>query len=406
MAQGYTGSMPESAKRGVPLAAAVPRTAARGRVRVGRFGTRASVGALAVALLTVVSTAAAQISVPTFGTRGGVPDGVVAAFMPALRQAVAEATGLRVSSGDLVTPGIAGSLEPEFARLIAELDNARYAVSGEIARNLTDVGEPYTVNLIVVDGQSKRNTDLISRPLQPNAMAAAVSALASAIAGFTGAAQSLPKGNAGLFVSSEPGHAEVSLDGVSVGRTSDLDVLMLQPGRYQLEVRKEGFLPETRTVEVRPNDTSFVHVILTAISGGSVQLSASPAAHVFLDGAREGETPLTLSARPGSHNVKLVRDGFEVESFSVLVRNYRVTRVAVSLRPVSDPLVYWAEARTDLVFVDGVLQKGGHAEGLTPGLHTFELRGPDGDRSYMRAVPSHGVFELDLTSGELVPRSP
>jgi len=361
---------------------------------------------LAAALLSLLSSAAAQISVPTFGTRGGVPGGVVSAFMPALRQAVAEATGLSVSSGDLVTPGIAGSLEPEFARLIAELDNARYAVSGEIARNLTDVGEPYTVNLIVVDGQSKRNTDLISRPLQPGAMAGTVSALAAAVASFTGAAQSLPKGNAGLFVSSEPGHAEVSLDGVSVGRTSDLDVLMLQPGRYQLEVRKEGFLPETRTVELRPDDTSFVHVILTAISGGSIQLSADPAAHVYLDGAREGGTPLTLPALPGSHTVKLVRDGFEGESFSVLVRNYRVTRVSVSLRPVSDPLVYWAEDRTDLVFVDGVLQKGGHAEGLDAGLHTFELKGPGGDRRYMRAVPAHGVFELDLTSGELVPRSP
>ncbi|HKI56876.1 MAG TPA: PEGA domain-containing protein [Trueperaceae bacterium] len=402
--------MAGSAQRGVAVAGAGPSSRADGADRDGRRRLCAPPPALLAALLALLlaaaPAAAAQISVPTFGTRGGVPAEVVSGFMPVLRQAVAAATGLKVTSGELVTPGIAGSLEPEFARLIAELDNARYAVSGEIARNAAAGGEPYTVNLIVVDAGSKRNTDLISRPLQPDAMADTARALAAAVAAFTGAAESLPKGNAGLFVSSEPGHAEVSLDGVSVGRTSDLDVLMLKPGRYDLEVRKEGFLPESRSVDVRADDTSFVHVILTAISGGSVQLSATPPARVYLDGAREGRTPLTLPALPGSHTVKLLRDGFLPESFSVLVRNYRVTRVAVSLHPIGDPLVFWAEDRTDLVLVDGVLQKGGYADGLTPGLHTFELKGPAGDRTFMRAVPDHGLYRLDLKTGELVPASP
>ncbi len=354
------------------------------------------------ALLALLSSAAAQISVPTFGTRGGVPADVVDGFMPALRQAIAQATGLSVSTGELITPGIAGSLEPEFAMLIAELDNARYAVSGEIARSQVQGGEPYTVNLIVVDAQRKRNTDLISRPLQPGAVDGTAKALAAAVAGFTGAAVSLPTGSAGLFISSEPGDAEVFVDGVAVGRTSNLDVLMLEPGRHDLEVRKEGFLPETRSVEIRADDTSFVHVILTAISGGSIQLSANPEARVFLDGAREGTTPLTLPALPGNHTVRLERSGFGPESFAVLVRNYRVTRVAVTLKPVSDPLVFWPEDRAQVVSVDGVVQNGGFAVGLQPGLHTFELRGPDGSTKVLRAVPEHGVFRLDLKSGELI----
>ncbi|MEJ2287083.1 MAG: PEGA domain-containing protein [Deinococcales bacterium] len=392
-----------SQHRGLPVERRLLRwllPAGGGAVR-GRWVLRAA--ALAT-VLAALSLATAQISVPTFGTRGGVPADVVDAFMPALRQAVGEATGLKVSTGDLITPGIAGSLEPEFAMLIAELDNARYAVSGEIARSQAHGGEPYTVNLIVVDAQRKRNTDLISRPLEPGALQDTVKALADAIAAFTGAAVSLPKGSAGLFVSSEPGEAEVFLDGVAVGRTSKLDVLMLKPGRYDLEVRKEGFLPETRSVELRADDTSFVHVILTAISGGSIQLSASPAARVYLDGAREGMTPLTLPALPGNHTVRLERDGFQSESFGVLVRNYRVTRVAVDLKPVHDPLVFWAENRAQVVLVDGVVQNGGFAAALEPGLHNFELRGPGGAvTKVLRAVPDHGVFQLDLGSGELVP---
>ena len=356
-----------------------------------------------LALLALLSSAAAQISVPTFGTRGGVPAQVLNDFMPALRAAIGQATGLSVSTGDLITPGIAGSLEPEFAMLIADLDNARYAVSGEIARSQVQGGEPYTVNLIVVDAKRKRNTDLISRPLQSGAVEDTVKALAAAVASFTGAAVSLPSGSAGLFISSEPGDADVVLDGVAVGRTSNLDVLMLKPGRYDLEVRKEGFLPETRSVELRADDTSFVHVILTAISGGSIQLSADPGARVFLDGVREGITPLTLPALPGSHTVRLERSGFITESFAVLVRNYRVTRVVVTLKPVSDPLLFWSETRSQQISIDGVVQNGGFAVRLEPGLHTFELRGPNGTTKVLRAVPDHGVFRLDLESGALIP---
>jgi len=332
---------------------------------------RACVVTAMLAALAWCGVATAQISVPTFGTRGGVPDEVVAQVMPALRHLVAEATGLQVSNGDLITPGIAGSLEPDFAMLIAELDNARYAVSGEIARSPASGGEPYAINLIVVDAELGRNTDLISRAFDPTDMEGTLRSLATAVADFVGAAVALPQGSAGLFVSSEPGDADVMVDGVAVGKTSRLDVLMLQAGRHELEVRKEGFLPETRTVELRADDTSFVHVILTAISGGSIQLSSAPGnVRAYLDGMLEGRTPLTLSALPGSHTVRLERDGFAPESFSVLVRNYRVTRVDVALQAAADPLVFWPEEREVIVTVDGVLQPGGYARGLQPGLRT------------------------------------
>ncbi len=359
-----------------------------------------------VVLLACVGMAWAQVSVPTFGTRGGVPDALVTEFMTALRHAVAQDSGLAVSEGDLITPGIAGSLEPEFAMLIAELDSARYAVSGEIARSGAGAGEPYAVSLLVVDAERSRSSDLISRALDPADLEAVAADLGGAVAGFIGAAVALPEGDAGVFISSEPGDADVFLDGVAVGRTGRLDVLMLQPGRHRLEVRKEGFLPESRNVDLLSGDTGFVHVILTAISGGSIQLSSAPDARVYLDGAREGRTPLTLPALPGSHTVRLEREGFLPETFSVLVRNYRVTRVDASLRPRHEPLVFWDEERSWQIAIDGVVQNGGYAVGLQPGLRTFELRRGADVRTVLRAVPPAGVYRLELDTGELAPAGP
>lgn len=369
------------------------------RRRTGRFLAAA---VLAAFLLTALGVAVAQVSIPTFGTRGDVDSDVVDRFMVAFRSAVGAATGLEVRNGDLITPGIASSLEPELATLIAELDAARYAVSGEIAMLSAPAIDPYTINLIVVDADFGRATDLVSASLDPAAPEVAAAQLAAILAAFTTAKVELPRGDSGLFVSSEPGDAQVFVDGVSLGRTSQLDVAMLVPGRYQLEVRKEGYLPDVRMIELRPNDTTLVHVILTAISGGSIQISSRPGARVELDGVASGTTPVTLSALPGMHSVTLRRDGFADETVDVLVRNYRVSRLQLQLQPVAPLVVFWEESRELLVFIDGVFQPGGHAAEIAPGLHTFELRRGGETSRYLRAVPDRGVFRLDLSSGELI----
>ena len=353
-------------------------------------------------MLTSFGTAAAQLSAPTFGTRGEVPQEAVAKFMTTFRSSVGAATGMEVRNGELITPGIAASLEPEFTMLIAALDSARYAVSGEIAR-VSDSLESYTINLIVVDAERQRSSDLISASFDPSAPEIAALELAAAVAEFTTALLELPKGDAGLFVSSEPGDAQVFVDGVSLGRTGQLDVAMLPPGRYQLEVRKEGFLPDVRMIELRGQDTSLVHVILTAIAGGSVQLASYPAARVELDGEAAGTTPVTLSALPGMHTITLRRDGFLDESIEVLVRNYRVSRVRAELTPAAPLVVFWEEAREGLVFIDGALQPGGHAVDIRPGLREFELRRGGTTTTVLRAVPAAGLFRLDVVTGELQP---
>ena len=376
---------------------------------MGPPAQRRHAGLLRAALAVVAllsSTVQAQVSVPTFGTRGDVDEAVLTAFMAAFRSAVGAATGLEVRTGERITRGIAGSLDPELTMLIAEIDASRYAVSGEVARVNDASVQDYTVNLVVVDSQVKRATDVMTAVLDPAAPARAAADLAAMVAEFTTAALELPQGDAGLFVSSEPGDAQVFVDGVAIGHTGQLDVAMLRPGRYQVELRKEGFLPDVRMVELRSGDTSFLHVILTAISGGSVQVTSYPSARVSIDGTDAGRTPATVPALPGIHTVTLERDGFLPETVYANVRNYRVTRVEVTLKPVAPLVVFWDERREVIVYVDGRLKPGGHAAGIQPGLREFELVRGGETRRYLRAVPDAGVYRLDLNTGDLVPYEP
>ncbi|HEX7004524.1 MAG TPA: PEGA domain-containing protein [Trueperaceae bacterium] len=361
---------------------------------------------IALLILLCTGAALAQIAIPTLGSRGDPArseelSALIDAFTAELRARVA-ASGLEVSNAELITPGIAGSLDPEYAKLIADIDDKRYAVSGEIAVAEDERAQsPFVVNMIVVDAEQNRATDLISRPLSEESLRMTAAGLARVIVRFTEQELALPPGDAGLFVSSQPGEADVYLDGLLVGRTSELDVIMLAPGRYQLEIRKEGFLPEVRTVELRSGTTTFSTVPLTAIVGGSIQVVSTPPAEVFLDGESQGYTPLFIPAPPGVQSVRLERDGFEPVIATVPVRNYRVSRLDLQLEPEREPLLYWSLEPEYLVLIDGIIQPNGHAPSVVPGLIEVEVR--RGRERYVHQVvlPANGAFELNLQTGEL-----
>lgn len=361
-----------------------------------------------MALLIFLCTGAAvsQIAIPTLGSRGDPArsaelTSLINSFTEELREAVAEA-GLEVSDAELITPGIAGSLDPEYTKLIAELDGMRYAISGEIAVAVDERAQsPYVVNMIVVDAEQDRATDLITRPLSQADLRMTAAGLARLIVRFTEQALALPVGDAGLFVVTQPGEAEVYLDGVRIGMTPVLDVVMLEPGRYQLEIRKEGFLPEVRTVELRSQTTTFEHVPLAAIVGGSIQVVSTPPAEVFLDGESQGFTPLFMPAPPGVQTVRLERDGFEAAVASVPVRNYRVSRLDLKLEPAQQPLLYWPIEREYLVLIDGIIQPQGYAPAARPGLIEVEVRRGRERHVHQVVLPARGAFELDLETGEL-----
>ncbi len=365
--------------------------------RVGRI-------ALLFLVAVLVSSTWAQVASPRFGTRGDVPPTLVEEFAIALRAGVRAVGGLDVTEADLITPGIAGSLDPESAVFIAELEGVRFAVSGEIVRvGPEGTPEPFRINLIVLDAREGRSTDLINRPLRPEGTAEIAREIAEVIVNFARPEPALPRGNSVLFISSQPSEAHIFVNGSSVGKTSEVGILMLAPGRYEIELRKEGFLLETGTVELHDSDTRFVHVVLSPISGGIIQVDAEPEANVLLDGQPQGVTPVAFPALPGDHTVSLTRGGFYTKRAPLSVRNYRVTRLEERLEPATNPLVFWHASPGTLVFFDDVLQSDGFVTDLTGGLVVIEIRRGGVVLRDIREVPASGAFELDLETGELIP---
>ncbi len=383
----------------VPRSGAAPkvgRLAAGGCVRCLRH-------ALALALMLVLGAAVAndRVAVPSFPARTGVPAELAEGFDASLRAELL-ARGVSAVPAPLITAGIAGSLEVEFTRLVAQLEGSRYALSGELVARPGAEAEPFAVNLLVVDAVQGRSSDVVSRPLAVATLARVAAELAVLVRDFIDKAPELPSGDAALFVSTVPREAEVRVDGVPVGMSGRLDVISLEPGSYELEVRKDGYLPELRAVDLRSHDTRFVHVVLTEVAGGSIRVASVPPGDVLLDGVAMGTTPVTLTSLPGVREVRIERPGFEPATFSVSVRNFRVHRVDAVLAPRAPTMLVWSRDAGGLVVIDRVLRRDGYAE-VPVGLVEIERVRAGSTQRVLRAVPDEGLYWLDLESLEVTP---
>ncbi len=368
---------------------------------------RTLLGALLLCCGLVGSAAHAQLVVPDFGVRGDVPGATVEQFMKIFRQQLGLRTGLDVLPGTTVAQTLVGRLEPDVAAAIATLGGGRYSVSGEIIALETGLSETnYTVNLLVNDARTRRTSDLFSQPLERTDLPAVVATLTRAVGAFVNPASLPARGSASLFITSDPGDAAIYLNDVEVGTTAN-PLLPLAPGRYEVELRKNGFVPESDTVMLEMDETQFLAFSLTEIRGGSILVSSVPTADVLLDGRWVGRTPLTTQAEPGVRTLRLVRPGFASETQSVTVRNFFVSRVQqVRLEPAYQNLVFWTPLTGFNVSVDGVARPRNFAANLQPGTHRAVLSRRGVEIPFNFELPRPGIFELDLQTHDLVELEP
>ena len=118
-----------------------------------------------------------------------------------------------------------------------------------------------------------------------------------------------------LLLETEPAGCDISLDGVSFGKTPRLITSLDAKGAYRLLVQKPGYQP--RTVEVKFNGrTPLVKNESLVIGSGIIEITSEPAgAEVTVNGQPRGLTPTKVDGVPkGRATVEIKKNGFEDES--------------------------------------------------------------------------------------------
>jgi serine/threonine-protein kinase len=153
-------------------------------------------------------------------------------------------------------------------------------------------------------------------------------------------------------VRSTPAGARVLLDGKNVGLTP-LTLRDLEPGSHAVRIVRDGYVAvERRVALTRTRASQSIAVNLSRAPAGeaaAAPVSPAPAsagrtagalvvdsrptaAKVFVDGKLVGTTPLQVdSVDPGTHVVRMEREGYGPWSTSVRVAPGERSRVSASL---------------------------------------------------------------------------
>jgi len=119
-------------------------------------------------------------------------------------------------------------------------------------------------------------------------------------------------------IDSTPQGAQIQLDGrTDPSWITPFSLSGLTPGQHTISVKKSGFSPEARTVDVANGSRSFVAVHLAPINALLVVNSTPAGADVILDGKSTGRvTPVQFAVEKGPHTVLLRKQGFLDETTS------------------------------------------------------------------------------------------
>jgi formylglycine-generating enzyme required for sulfatase activity len=118
---------------------------------------------------------------------------------------------------------------------------------------------------------------------------------------------------------SAPSEASVSVDGQFLGRTP-LSV-RLSPGRpHQITLSKPGYEQATQQLSVAADSGRRVQVELVQQFGEIDLQSHPPNAEIWVDGKREGVTPVRLALSAVEHTIEVRQDGYAVETADVTPR--------------------------------------------------------------------------------------
>ena len=146
-------------------------------------------------------------------------------------------------------------------------------------------------------------------------------------------------------VISEPSGAEVTINGISRGKTP-LTVSGIPKGRATIKFVQEGFDDEIRELAMRAGDRQTLSVVMQAKPGTLHLVSVPEGARFYLNDEARGLGPLVIPGlKPGDYTVRAEKPGFGTITKTVTISNGAAAREEFRLSNVMGRL----EIRTDPV---------------------------------------------------------
>lgn len=153
-----------------------------------------------------------------------------------------------------------------------------------------------------------------------------------------------------LKVSSDPSAANVMVDNRFIG-TTPLSTQLPPNQAYLIELYKEGYLKATRTLSLKPEQTSDLDISLKP-NIGSINLTLRPSdAQISVNGQPQGKGSRTLALSAKPQELTISKPGYQSKSVTITPRPNQEQALSITLLTVEE--AYWASRPETIKTVAG-----------------------------------------------------
>jgi hypothetical protein len=208
-----------------------------------------------------------------------------------------------------------------------------------------------------------------------------------------------------LKITSNPSEAKVWIDDKYKGQTP-LPSLEWPRDSCRLKIEKEGWRVVEDLHSLSPGE-NLIHVDLTRAEFSLSIFTEPPGASVTIDDGKSGETPVGIPVLPGSHTIRIEKEGYQtIVKQITLDKDKEVREVLVRAAPVRIRLSAFPAAE---IIIDGNLI--GRVppivdHEIAPGLHTIVFINTDLDKRHEEKVElkagTNVKLHMKMETGELI----
>lgn len=125
-----------------------------------------------------------------------------------------------------------------------------------------------------------------------------------------------------LRIATEPAGAHVELNGEVIAQLTPVK-MSIEPGRYRVAARLDGFEPNTEEFDITDKDVNLKLSLIEEAKTVPVLITSHPSdAEVSIDGKVHGSTPLTIDLVPGQYEIVLSHEGYRLKQSSLVVGEF------------------------------------------------------------------------------------
>ncbi len=138
-----------------------------------------------------------------------------------------------------------------------------------------------------------------------------------------------------IVLTSQPGEAQIFLNGNKTGLTTPDSITNLETGTYQITLKLLDYSDTTFNVSLLRNETVFKNIVMNKLlPQGSISLGSNPeGAKIFFNGDDTGLfTPAEIkNLDAGEYLIDLIKEGYIDTTFTVTVQKNRETSIFIEL---------------------------------------------------------------------------